>query len=591
MDSRSNHFFVDVSGEEAESLLMSQGKDGSYLIRPSQSIKSDFSLSVRQKERIIHIKIQNTGDHYDLYGGEEFATLAQLVEYYKLEKVLKEKGGNIIRLQQPLPVSGFRSERWYHRRMTSSDAEEILKHQSLSSFLVRESQSKPGDFVLSVLCGPSGTQCHVTHVIINKENGKYHIGDGRTFNDLTKLIDYYRGHEITAKYTDTEIKFTLQKSVNLGNIKTSEIDVRVMELSKKFNGKQDKDRDGFWEEFEQLQHKQDNEAVYEKSRIEGSKPENKGKNRFKNILPNDDTRLVLTDKDSSVPGSDYINANCLNGAQLGIKGLKMKYIATQGCLKQTVADFWRMVWQEKSSIIVMTTKTVEMGKNKCYQYWPEEVGANEIHETHNGKITVKFVSNKDGGDFQVRVLEITRELFKKGKPDSVENLGTRSVCHYHFPEWPDKLAPKDSGPLLNFLNAINEKQKTILDSTIPMIVHCSAGIGRTGTFIVIDFLVKQILMYGLDCTIDVPNTLSKLREMRSGMVQTESQYKFIYLAVQQFVATLKSKSPPETNQAIYENLATNAEEKNKEGKCKASKKTIDQVYENFETVAPRIKKP
>lgn len=536
------NYFLDVSGEEAENILLTQGKDGSFLIRPSQSNRNHMSLSVRQKDRVIHIKIQNTGDHYDLYGGEEFATLMELVEYYREEKALREKGGNMIELKQPLSLASYRNERWFHGRMSSSEAEERLRNQSFSSFLVRESHSKPGDFVLSIRCEDK----NVTHVMIIKENGKYGIGDGRQFNNLAKLIDHYRKSEITAKHGSEEVKFTLQKSVNLGQIKASDLHLRVAELSKQLPG-QDRDRDGFWEEFEQLQHQENFDPVYSKKRDAGKAPENKGKNRYKNILPYDETRVVLRDKDDDVADSDYINANHLNTSSLEMRGVKSRYIATQGCLKQTVADFWRMVWQEKSSLIVMTTNTVELGKNKCYQYWPDEQGTSSTIELTNGQMRIDCTAVENSGEFKTRVLQLTRYGWKM---DTLEPIGSRIVYHYHFPSWPDKMAPKDSGPVLNFVTEINRKQNVLRDSS-PMIVHCSAGIGRTGTFIVIDIIINQIHAQGLSCLIDIPTTLAKLREMRSGIVQTDSQYKFIYVAVQQFVENYVTYSRPK--EAIYEN--------------------------------------
>ncbi|CAB1333955.1 unnamed protein product [Coregonus sp. 'balchen'] len=139
--------------EEAESVLKTRGVHGSFLARPSRKNQGDFSLSVRVGELVTHIRIQNTGDFYDLYGGEKFATLSELVEYYTAENgILQDKDGTIIELKYPLNCSDPTTERWYHGHMSGPNAEKLLwERDEPGTFLMRESLSKPGDFVLSVL--------------------------------------------------------------------------------------------------------------------------------------------------------------------------------------------------------------------------------------------------------------------------------------------------------------------------------------------------------------------------------------------------------------------------------------------------------
>ncbi|KAK7081799.1 protein tyrosine phosphatase, non-receptor type 11, partial [Halocaridina rubra] len=160
---RGRWFHPNVSGLEAEALLKERGIEGSFLARPSKSNPGDFTLSVRRNGEVTHIKIQNMGDFYDLYGGEKFATLAELVQHYmENQGQLREKNGEIIELKYPLNCADPTTERWFHGHLSGREAEKlILEKGKNGSFLVRESQSKPGDYVLSVR-----TDDKVTHVMI-----------------------------------------------------------------------------------------------------------------------------------------------------------------------------------------------------------------------------------------------------------------------------------------------------------------------------------------------------------------------------------------------------------------------------------------
>ncbi|CAH1981080.1 unnamed protein product [Acanthoscelides obtectus] len=260
------------------------------------------------------------------------------------------------------------SYKWFHGHLSGKEAEKlILDRGKNGSFLVRESQSKPGDFVLSVR-----TDDKVTHVMIRcTPDNKYDVGGGEQFNSLAELIEHYKKNPMV-ETSGTVVH--LKQPFNATRISASGIHNRVKQLQSE-NGPSGFGKAGFWEEFESLQQ-QECKHLYQ--RKEGIKPENRNKNRYKNILPFDDTRVILRDGDSSVPGSDYINANYVKwrpdecgggGGGSGSDGDSGKcYIATQGCLPSTVGDFWRMVWQENCRVIVMTTKETERGKNKCARY-------------------------------------------------------------------------------------------------------------------------------------------------------------------------------------------------------------------------------
>ncbi|KAJ8354955.1 hypothetical protein SKAU_G00225220 [Synaphobranchus kaupii] len=476
-------FHRDLSGMDAESMLKARGVHGSFLARPSKKNQGDFSLSVRVGELVTHIRIQNTGDYYDLYGGEKFATLSELVEYYTVEHgTLQDKDGTIIELKYPLNCSDPTTERWYHGHLSGTNAEKLLgERNEPGTFLVRESLSKPGDFVLSVLTeeaskGPGNCKKRVSHIKIICQNDRYTVGGSETFATLTDLVEHFKQkgiEEVSGMWV------YLRQPYYSTRVNAADIDSRVRILGQTLDGEEEgggsekKSKAGFWEEFDYLQKQ---EAKVKKSREEGMRPENKSKNRYKNILPFNETRVALQSGDPSVIGSDYINANYVKD-KLREPGDQKVYIATQGCLATTVNDFWQMVWQEQTRVIVMTTREVEKGRNKCVPYWPELEGSKEF-----GGYVVRFLSERDATDYKIRILEITA-LDQSDLP--------REIWHYQYLSWPDHGVPQDAGGVLSFLTQVNCKQMEFPNAG-PMIVHCSAGIGRTGTIVVIDMLVETI---------------------------------------------------------------------------------------------------
>ncbi|KAG7475097.1 hypothetical protein JOB18_024011 [Solea senegalensis] len=554
-------FHRDITGLEAENILKNRGIHGSFLARPSRKNIGDFSLSVRVGELVTHIRIQNTGDYYDLYGGEKFATLSELVEYYTAENgILQDRDGTIIELKYPLNCSDPTTERWYHGHLSGPNAETLLSERDEpGTFLVRESLSKPGDFVLSALTDEKGKagRKRVSHIKIMCQNDRYTVGGSEMFDSLTDLVEFYKRkgiEEISGNWVH------LKQPYYSTRVNAADIDCRVKELNqtKQQEGKEENSKAGFWEEFDALQKL---EAKVKRSREEGQRLENKSKNRYKNILPFDDTRVILQDADPSVVGSDYINANYVKNNLWESGGQKM-YIAAQGCLATTVNDFWQMVWQENTHVIVMTTREVEKGRNKCVPYWPD------LHTSKGfGRYVVNFVLEREAVDYKVRVLEISPMHMPKH---------SRQVWHYQYLSWPDHGVPQQPGGVLSFLTEVNVKQAENSHAG-PIIIHCSAGIGRTGTIMVIDMIQETIDTQGMDCDIDIPKYIQMVREQRSGMVQTEAQYKFIYLAVSEYIQSTKA-----TNNASMEvdTEYGNLQLKHPQVSRKVSKQK-DDVYENL----------
>ncbi|XP_043109849.1 receptor-type tyrosine-protein phosphatase epsilon-like isoform X2 [Puntigrus tetrazona] len=241
---------------------------------------------------------------------------------------------------------------------------------------------------------------------------------------------------------------------------------------------------------------------------EANKEENKEKNRYPNILPYDHSRVILTQMDG-VPCSDYINASYIDGYTD-----KNKFIAAQGPKQDTVADFWRMIWEQKSSTIVMLTNLKERKEDKCYQYWPDQ----GCWTYGNVRVAVE--------DFTVLVDYTIRKFCVQYASDGSKT--PRLVTQLHFTSWPDFGVPFSPIGMLKFLKKVKQVNPSFVG---PIVVHCSAGVGRTGTFIVIDGMID--MMYA-EKKVDVFGFVSRIREQRSQLIQTDLQYSFIYQALLEY---------------------------------------------------------
>ncbi|XP_014799056.1 PREDICTED: receptor-type tyrosine-protein phosphatase C isoform X3 [Calidris pugnax] len=242
---------------------------------------------------------------------------------------------------------------------------------------------------------------------------------------------------------------------------------------------------------------------------EAKKSQNQNKNRYIDILPYDHNRVELSEIPGD-PGSDYINASYIDGFKE-----PRKYIAAQGPKDETTDDFWRMIWEQKATIIVMVTRCEEGKRNKCAQYWPSMENGSATY----GDIIVKINESKTCPDYVIQKLHIT---------NGRERTAGRDVTHIQFTSWPDHGVPEDPHLLLKLRRRVNALSNFFSG---PIVVHCSAGVGRTGTYIGIDAMLE-----GLDAEgrVDVYGYVVKLRRQRCLMVQVESQYILIHQALVEY---------------------------------------------------------
>uniref|UniRef100_A0A8B9C5X9 Receptor-type tyrosine-protein phosphatase C n=1 Tax=Anser brachyrhynchus TaxID=132585 RepID=A0A8B9C5X9_9AVES len=248
---------------------------------------------------------------------------------------------------------------------------------------------------------------------------------------------------------------------------------------------------------------------------EAKKSHNQNKNRYIDILPYDHNRVELSEIPGD-PGSDYINASHIDGFKE-----PRKYIAAQGPKDETTDDFWRMIWEQKATIIVMVTRCEEGNRNKCAQYWPSMENGSATY----GDIIVKINESKMCPDYIIQKLHITKVNMLKKQNNQTNKQ--KNILLF-FTSWPDHGVPEDPHLLLKLRRRVNALSNFFSG---PIVVHCSAGVGRTGTYIGIDAMLE-----GLDAEgrVDVYGYVVKLRRQRCLMVQVESQYILIHQALVEY---------------------------------------------------------
>ncbi|CAL8367164.1 unnamed protein product [Lota lota] len=270
------------------------------------------------------------------------------------------------------------------------------------------------------------------------------------------------------------------------------------------------------EEFREIDEVGSWSAIYQEIRQQSSElpckfarsPENKCRNRYRDVSPFDHSRILL-----QLGDNDYINASLIS-----MEEAKRNYILTQGPLPNTCGHFWEMVWEQRTRGVVMLNRVIEKGSIKCAQYWPQIEERDAIFEDTNFRVAL--ISE------DVKVYYTVRQL-------QLENLftqETREILHFHYTTWPDFGVPESPASFLNFLFKVRETGCLNADQG-PVVVHCSAGIGRSGTFCLVDTCLVLMSVRKDPLSVRIRDVLLEMRRCRMGLIQTADQLRFSYLAV------------------------------------------------------------
>ncbi|XP_035779595.1 tyrosine-protein phosphatase non-receptor type 11-like isoform X2 [Anopheles albimanus] len=518
-------FHGNLSAKEAEKLILERGKNGSFLVRESQSKLSDFVLSVRADDKVTHVMIRWHEKMYDVGGGQKFATLCDLIEYYKRNPMV-ETCGTVVHLRQPFNAT----------RITAAGINDRVEQ-------------------------------------LQRENGGQSYGKGGFWEEFESLQQQECRHTFSRREGQRNENRAKNRYKNIlpfdhTRVKLKDVDNSVpgadyinANYIRQPTEAEQNDISSSSENLSQSGGSLNNGGMAgstNNNSTNGTGVINNGNAASYGTSLNQPTKNCSSCQLLNKPCaqcSSKTNADCMKHrrnesltSRMQLQQLQQSphkrdekdlfktYIATQGCLANTIQDFWNMIWQENTRVIVMTTKEMERGKKKCEKYWPDPHQSKEW-----GHARVRCLIETSTADYTLR------EFFL-----SWRGQDERKIYQYHFQVWPDHGVPADPGCVLNFLQDVNTRQAQLqleglvpVSSTGPICVHCSAGIGRTGTFIVIDMILDQIVRQGHECEIDIQRTIQMVRSQRSGMVQTEAQYKFVYFAVQHYIQTLLQRKQAE----------------------------------------------
>ncbi|KAF5281454.1 hypothetical protein FQR65_LT14688 [Abscondita terminalis] len=309
---------------------------------------------------------------------------------------------------------------------------------------------------------------------------------------------------------------------------------------------------GFQQEFELLP-----DRFIDRTTRASDARENVYKNRYPDIKAYDQTRVKLSQVDGVI-GSDYINANYV----LGYKERK-KFICAQGPMDTTVNDFWRLIWEQNLELILMLTNLEEYSKTKCAKYWPDK----DENSKFFGNINVSHIQETRYSDFIVRELRISKEV--SGREEE------RVISQYHYLVWKDFMAPEYPYGLIKFIKRMNEACSVDKGSVL---VHCSAGVGRTGTLVALDCLIQQMKDEG---HVTIFNTVCELRHQRNFLVQSLKQYVFIYRALMEVAQYGDTEIQGSEMKSAVEKLKTS---KDSNGSTK-----LQEEFENIKDIVEDLK--
>ncbi|XP_053190579.1 tyrosine-protein phosphatase non-receptor type 2 [Scomber japonicus] len=264
------------------------------------------------------------------------------------------------------------------------------------------------------------------------------------------------------------------------------------------------DSEGRWQKLYLEIRNQSHECAYKVAKY----PENRNRNRYRDVSPFDHSRVKLESTEN-----DYINASLVE-----MEEAQRSYILTQGPLRNTCGHFWLMIWEQRTKAVIMLNRVIEKGSEKCAQYWPtSEEREMAFRDT---RFLVTLLSEDTKSYYTTRVLEL-------------QNINTgekRELYHFHYTTWPDFGVPESPASFLNFLFKVRESDALGPDQG-PAVVHCSAGIGRSGTFSLVDTCLVLMDKRKDPSSVDIKGILLDMRKYRMGLIQTPDQLRFSYMAV------------------------------------------------------------
>uniref|UniRef100_UPI003AAF4224 tyrosine-protein phosphatase non-receptor type 2a isoform X2 n=1 Tax=Centroberyx gerrardi TaxID=166262 RepID=UPI003AAF4224 len=267
---------------------------------------------------------------------------------------------------------------------------------------------------------------------------------------------------------------------------------------------EDIDSSGRWQNLYNEIRNQASEYPYKVAKL----PVNRNLNRYRDVSPYDHSRVKLENSEN-----DYINASLVM-----VEEAQRAYILSQGPLRNTCGHFWLMIWEQCSKAVIMLNRVIEKGSEKCAQYWPT-TEEQQMSFTDTGFV-VRLVSEEDQSYYTIRVLELQNT--KTGE--------SREIYHFHYTTWPDFGVPESPASFLNFLFKVRESG-SLGPEHGPSVVHCSAGIGRSGTFSLVDTCLVLMDRRKDPSSVDIQKVLLDMREYRMGLIQTPDQLRFSYMAV------------------------------------------------------------
>ncbi|KAL4629982.1 tyrosine-protein phosphatase non-receptor type 2-like [Arapaima gigas] len=264
------------------------------------------------------------------------------------------------------------------------------------------------------------------------------------------------------------------------------------------------DSEGRWQNLYVEIRNESHECSYKVAKY----PENRNRNRYRDVSPFDHSRVKLGNTEN-----DYINASLVV-----MEEAERSYILTQGPLRNTCGHFWLMIWEQQTKAVIMLNRVVEKGSEKCAQYWPTQ----EEHEMtfKDTQFLVTLVSEDIKSYYTIRVLKLR----------NMNTEESREIYHFHYTTWPDFGVPESPASFLNFLFKVRESGCLGLGHG-PAVVHCSAGIGRSGTFSLVDTCLVLIDKRKDPSSVDIKKILLDMRNYRMGLIQTPDQLRFSYMAV------------------------------------------------------------